>query len=166
MAEVPAASSSPEPAGPDTASADPARPVEFPGAEDGPEPVTPAGRARRHRRFLLFWTVLLLLVGLGYALKLDRHLVAALAILWGLVTPIFTAAFAFLVGILGATPILGPVLVKVITLPIVLLIQGLAFIASLVGVKLGHGRKVFEARVAATILLIGVVIGYILGKLF
>lgn len=166
MAEPAAASSSPEPDEPARKVFDPDQPVEFPGAEDEPEPATPAGRSRRHQRILLFWTILLLLVALGYALKLDRHLVAALAILWGLVTPIFTAAFTFLVGALGATPILGPVLVKVITLPIVLLIQGLAFIASLVGVKLGHGRKVFEARVAATILLIGLVIGYILGKLF
>ncbi len=166
MAEPAAASSSPEPDEPARAAFDSGQPVEFPGADAGPEPATPAGRSRRHRRFFLLWAILLLLVVLGYSLNVDHHLLAALAILWGLVTPIFTAAFTFLVGALGATPILGPVLVKVITLPIVLLIQGLAFIASLVGVKLGHGRKVFEARVAATILLIGMVVGYILGKLF
>ena len=37
---------------------------------------------------------------------------------------------------------------------------------SLVGVNIGKGRQVFEARVAATILMTGVLIGFLLGKLF
>jgi hypothetical protein len=121
---------------------------------------------RKNERFILFWAVLFLMVIFGYRLGLDRHVVAALAIAWGLGTQIFAAVFALVLGWLAAMPFLGPVLVKVITLPIVLLLNGLAFLASLVGVKIGHKRRVFESRVAATILLVGILIGYVLGKLF
>lgn len=63
-------------------------------------------------------------------------------------------------------PILGPLLVKAITLPLVFIINGLAFLASLLGIKKGHGRKVLESRLVAGLLTLGILIGYILGKLF
>ncbi len=145
--------------------------------EPGPAvPERPRGKGRaldrlrhalkRNRRFILFWLVLFLLVIFGYRLGLDRHVLAALAIAWGLATQIFVAAFAMMIGWLATMPFLGPVLVKVITLPIVLLLNGLAFLASMVGIKFGHKKRVFEARVAATLLMVGILIGYVLGKLF
>jgi hypothetical protein len=63
-------------------------------------------------------------------------------------------------------PIAGPIIVKVLTWPLFLLINGAAFFTSLVGINIGKGRQVFEARVAATILMTGVLIGFLLGKLF
>jgi hypothetical protein len=115
---------------------------------------------------VLFWAVLVLIVVIGWRLHVDNHIVYALVILWGLGTQIFSVAFAALVSFLGATPLVGPFVVKIITLPLFLLINGLAFIASMVGLKMGHKRTVFEARLAATILMIGILIGYIIGKVF
>ncbi len=121
---------------------------------------------RRNSRSVIFWSILALMLAIGWAFHLDNHILAAMAILWGLGTQIFVAAFALLVSTLGTVPVLGPLVVKVITLPVVLTINGMAFIASLVGVKIGHKRRVFESRVAATILVFGILIGYILGKVF
>lgn len=135
----------------------------------GPSPcATPRGAGPgflRRRWLVVFWMVLLFIVFAGYALGLDRQAVAAAAIIWGLASQIFAVALSFAAGLLGGIPVLGPVIVKVITIPLVLLINGLAFLASLVGIKIGHKRRVFESRVAATILMIGILIGYILGKL-
>lgn len=121
---------------------------------------------QKYKVAILLWVVLFLILAVGYALDLDKQVLAALAVIWGLGTQIFAAAFAFLISYLGAVPFLGPLVVKIITLPIFILINGLAFIASLVGVKMGHKRAVFESKVAATILMIGILIGYILGKIF
>src|SRR5512138_2682265 len=115
-------------------------PAKEEGKKPGQPPRAPARRftwkrlrsgLRRNERFILFWAILFLLVILGYRLGLDRHVLAALALAWGLATQIFAAVFALVLGWVAAMPVLGPVIVKVITIPVVLLLNGLAFLASL-----------------------------------
>lgn len=120
----------------------------------------------RNWKALLFWFVLIVFVGIGWRMHWRGEIIAAAAVLWGLVTQIFAAAFALLAAWVGAVPLVGPIIVKVLTWPLFVLINGLAFFTSLIGFNIGKGRKVFEARVAATILAVGILIGYILGKLF
>jgi len=104
------------------------------------------------------------------ALGLRRHwkgsVIAAGAVLWGMATHIFGVAFALVLGWVGMFPIAGPIIIKLLTWPLFLLINGAAFFTSLVGINIGKGRQVFEARVAASILMTGVLIGFLLGKLF
>ncbi len=130
------------------------------------KPPKPRRFYKKPRVIVLLWVVLVLIIVLGWRLHVDNHIVYALAILWGLGTQIFSVTFAALLSSLGAAPLVGPFLVKIITLPLFLLINGLAFFASLVGLKMGHKRTVFESRLAATILMIGILIGYIIGKIF
>lgn len=139
--------------------------------EEKPDSITESKRGKpvrglkKHRTVIILWAILFIILAAGYLLGMDKFVLAAVAFIWGLGTQIFAAAFALIISYLGAVPLLGPFVVKLITLPIFLLINGLAFIASLVGVKMGHKRAVFESRVAATILMVGILIGYILGKI-
>lgn len=126
----------------------------------------PEPTARLRARQFLFWVLLAAFVVLGVQLHWQGSVIAAGAVLWGLATHIFGVLFGVLLGWLGAFPIAGPLIVKALTWPLFLLINGAAFFTSLVGVNIGKGRQVFEARVAATILMTGVLIGFILGKVF
>lgn len=121
---------------------------------------------RRHGRQILLWLVLILFVAVGMQQHWKGSVIAATAMLWGLVTHIFGVVFAATLTWVGAFPIAGPIIVKVLTWPLFLLINGAAFFTSLIGVNIGKGQKVFEAKVAATILMAGVLIGFLLGKLF
>jgi hypothetical protein len=121
---------------------------------------------RRDGRQVLLWLVLVAFVAVGLRHHWKGSVIAAGAVLWGLLTHIFGVVFAALVAWLAAFPIAGPIIVKVLTWPLFLLINGAAFFTSLVGVNIGKGRQVFEARVAATILMTGVLVGFLLGKLF
>jgi hypothetical protein len=137
-------------------------------AED-PAPARSAGlRAllRENGRQILFWLILVAFVALGLRQHWKGSVIAAGAVLWGIVTHIFGVVFAWLIATVGVFPIAGPIIVKVLTWPLFLLMNGAAFFTSLVGVNIGKGRQVFEARVAATILMTGVLIGFLLGKLF
>ncbi|HEY6000502.1 MAG TPA: hypothetical protein VI078_14535 [bacterium] len=141
------------------------------GAPAGPEAGAPATPPERHgRRYtarqVFFWSVLAAFVAVGVRLHWEGSVIAAGAVLWGLATHIFGALFALALGWLAAFPIAGPLIVKALTWPLFLLINGAAFFTSLVGINIGKGRQVFEARVAATILMTGVLIGFILGKVF
>ena len=117
-------------------------------------------------RQILFWLVLVGFVALGLRRHWQGSVIAAGVVLWGLMTHIFGVLFALLLGWIGAFPIAGPIIVKLLTWPLFMLINGSAFFTSLVGINIGKERKVFEARVAATILMTGVLIGFLLGKLF
>jgi hypothetical protein len=117
------------------------------------------------RQFVL-WALLFVFVAIGVRLHWQGSVIAAGAVLWGLATHIFGVLFTLLIGWVAAFPIAGPLIVKALTWPLFLLINGAAFFTSLVGVNFGKGRQVFEARVAATILMTGVLIGFILGKIF
>ncbi len=120
---------------------------------------------RRYWKSFLFWTALIAFVAVSWKLNVKREIIAAGAVLWGLITPIFGAAITLLLAWIGAVPLVGPIIVSILTWPFFLIINGLAFFASLVGLNVGQGRKVFEARVAAFILAVGILIGFILGKL-
>jgi hypothetical protein len=121
---------------------------------------------RRDRELFLFWAILVAFVAVGLRLHWKGSVIAAGAVLWGLVTHIFGVVLASLAVWVGALPVAGPLIVKALTWPLFLLINGAAFFTSLVGVNIGRGRQVFEARVAATLLMIGILIGFILGKVF
>lgn len=121
---------------------------------------------RANFRQIVFWLVLVAFVGLGLQLHWKGSVIAAGAVLWGLLTHIFGVAFALVLGWIGAVPFAGPIIIKALTWPLFLLINGAAFFTSLIGVNIGKGRQVFEARVAATLLMVGVLIGFILGKVF
>jgi hypothetical protein len=149
------------PGEPDVSDGTPAVPQT--GAGEGPPE---RGRGRYTARQVFFWSVLAAFVAVGVRLHWEGSVIAAGAVLWGLATHIFGALFAVLLGWLAAFPIAGPLVVKVLTWPLFLLINGAAFFTSLVGINIGKGRQVFEARVAATLLMTGVLIGFILGKVF
>jgi hypothetical protein len=117
-------------------------------------------------RQILFWLILVGFVSLGLQRHWKGSVIAAGVVLWGMVTHIFGVAFALLLGWVGVFPIAGPIIIKLLTWPLFLLINGAAFFTSLIGVNIGKGRQVFEARVAASILMTGVLIGFLLGKLF
>jgi hypothetical protein len=127
---------------------------------------TPERPARFGGRQLLLWAALALFVAAGVRLHWQGSVIAAGAVLWGLATHIFGVVFGALLAWVAAFPIAGPLIVKALTWPLFLLINGAAFFTSLIGVNIGKGRQVFEARVAATILMTGVLVGFILGKVF
>lgn len=129
-------------------------------AEDADRP------ERLTRRQIVFWICLAGFVAIGIRLRWEGSVIAAGAVLWGLATHIFGVVLGVLLGWIGAFPIAGPIIVKVLTWPLFLLMNGAAFFTSLIGINAGKGRQVFEARVAATILMTGVLIGFILGRVF
>jgi hypothetical protein len=124
------------------------------------------GHLRENLLQTLFWLVLVAFVAIGVHMHWKGSVIAAGAVLWGILTHIFGVVFAALITWVGAFPIAGPIIVKVLTWPLFLLMNGAAFFTSLVGVNIGKGRQVLDARIAATILMTGVLIGFILGKVF
>lgn len=117
-------------------------------------------------KILLLWLGLVIFIAISAFTHLDKKIAAALVILYGLVTPVFSGIFSFLGYYISLIPFFGPTIVKAFTLPATLLIAFSAYIISLIRIKQGMFKQVVSARLYALVLAIGIVIGYILGKIF
>ena len=117
-------------------------------------------------KILLLWLMLVLFILVSVFTHLDKKIAAALVILYGLITPVFSGIFSFLGYYINLIPYFGPTVIKVFTLPATLLITFSAYILGLIRIKQGMFKQVVSARLYALVLAIGIVIGYILGKIF
>lgn len=91
----------------------------------------------------------------------DTAVIAGGVIVAGLVTN----AFAWLMGLIAFVPVLGPAVVKLLTLGFLLLVNAVGSVVSFVAIKRGYAKEVLTTRGLTIAVIIGIVIGYILGKL-
>jgi hypothetical protein len=117
-------------------------------------------------KILLLWLGLVSFIAVSAFTHLDKKIAAALVILYGLITPVFSGIFSTLGYYISMIPYFGPSIIKAFTLPATLLITLSAYILGLIRIKQGMFKQVVSAKLYAFILAVGIVIGYILGKIF
>ena len=107
------------------------------------------------------------LLGIGTAVyfmlayKLDIRAITIITLLLGYVTN----AFIGLTTLVGLVPLIGPLIVKVFTIPFFWLLNGMGYFTSAYAIKKGYGRDIVSHRLITIVLLTGIVLGYILGHL-
>lgn len=97
----------------------------------------------------------------GFELQWDKQIVTGLVVLAGIISN----AFAGVVGLVTLVPIIGPLIVKILSIPVFWLLNAGGYFVSIFFVKRGYGSSVVQSRVLTVVLLVGVVLGFILGKL-
>lgn len=116
---------------------------------------------RAYWKIISGFVLIMLLVYLGFLLGIDRKVVAFVVVIIGLITQLFAEMLALVAFI----PILGPVIVKVVSLPFIFLINALGYMVTFFAFRKGYKVEVAKSKLFTTAMLIGVVIGYIIGKL-
>ena len=106
------------------------------------------------------WIGLAALVVVGYYLKWDAWVVGGGA----LVIALLSNALAWLAATIGLVPIAGPLIVKILALPFIWLLNGIGYIISMVAIRRGYTKDVLTYRGLTIALIVGVVIGYVVGK--
>ncbi len=114
-----------------------------------------------YRNAILAWVAIVVLIEVGLHFRVDKNLLALVALLVGFVGQ----AFAALVAWIGLVPLVGALVAKVLSLPFIWLLNGVGYLASIIAIKRGYPKEVLNYRVITITLLIGITIGYILGKL-
>ena len=112
-----------------------------------------------------FHLVLWLLIASGIILALQYGIDQKLVVFSTVILGIFTQVFAGLGALIAMVPIVGPFLVKIITIPFFWLINALGHGVSVVAIKKGYSKELVKSRVLTIAILIGIVIGYIMGNL-
>ncbi len=116
----------------------------------------------KYKYAIIAWLAMGVVSLVGYRFGVDKHVIGGVVILVGVIGQ----AFAALVVWIGFVPLVGPIVAKVLALPFIWLINGVGYLASIIAIKRGYSKDVLNYRVITVALLIGITIGYILGKLF
>ncbi len=73
--------------------------------------------------------------------------------------------FAWVVAMIGLVPIIGPIIVKVLSIGVIWLLNAIGYLVSYVAIKRGYSKDVLTYRAVTIALITGIVIGYILCSL-
>ena len=136
---------------------------ETPPANDAPEGVLTRRTPwwRNWKVMLPLWLGIAVLVGLGLHFNVDRGVIAGSVVAIGLVSN----AFAWLLGVIALVPVIGPVIVKVLSIGFIWLLNAVGYLVSYIAIRRGYSKDVLTYRGLTVAIIIGIVIGFVLGKL-
>jgi hypothetical protein len=100
------------------------------------------------------------LVYFGYQYQVDTKVIAGGSVVIGLLS----GAFAWVVGLIGLVPIIGPILVKVLSIGFIWLLNAVGYVISYIAIKRGYSQDVLTYRGLTIALIVGIVIGYIIAQ--
>ena len=110
---------------------------------------------------VLLWAVMIGLAWWAYEERVNTSVIAGSLVVVGLVTN----AFAWLLGIIALVPLIGPLIVKILSIGFVWLLNAVGYLVSYIAIKRGYSKDVLTYRGLTIAVIIGIVIGFVLGKL-
>lgn len=136
---------------------------ETPPANDAPEGALTLRTPwwRNWKVMLPLWLGMAVLVGLGLHFNVDRGVIAGSVVAIGLISN----AFAWLLGMIALVPVIGPVIVKVLSIGFIWLLNAVGYLVSYIAIRHGYSKDVLTYRGLTVAIIIGIVIGFVLGKL-
>ncbi|MEA1940517.1 MAG: hypothetical protein U9N03_07650, partial [Candidatus Caldatribacteriota bacterium] len=110
---------------------------------------------------------ILIMISVFYVLtyfRVDKVLITAIVALLGIFMEIARQVFSQALFIIQSIPYIGPVVAKVVAWPFFIAINGVAYLVTLFFIKIKGIKEVTNARVLTTVFLVGVLVGFILGR--
>ncbi len=101
------------------------------------------------------------MVWLGLRYKVDHSVIAGSVVAVGLISN----AFAWLLGLVALVPIIGPIIVKVLSIGFIWLLNAVGYLVSYIAIRRGYSKDVLTYRGLTVAVIIGIVIGFVLGRL-
>ena len=116
---------------------------------------------KKNKYHLLIWTILFSSMVIAITSGVDKKFVVFITLFLGLFTQIFSGFGALVTTI----PLVGPIIIKVFTIPFFWVLNALGYFVSVIAIKKGYKKEVASSRVLTIALLLGIIVGYILGHI-
>ena len=110
---------------------------------------------------IFFWIFVSTAFGFSIHYGINKKILVFIAFL----ISVFTEVFVGLSALIAAIPIVGPMIIKIITIPIFWIFNAMGTLVSGLAIKKGYATELAKGRILTLALLIGMIIGYILGNL-
>jgi hypothetical protein len=116
---------------------------------------------RSYKVMVPLWIAMIGLTWLALEKNVDKSIIAGVLVVVGLISN----AFAWLLGIVALVPIIGPLIVKILSIGFIWLLNGVGYLVSYVAIRRGYSKDVLTYRGLTVSVIIGIVIGFVLGRL-
>ena len=110
---------------------------------------------------LPIWVFIVVFIWVGLYFNIDTKVIAGIVFLIGLLSN----AFAWLLGIIAIIPFVGPLIVRVLSYGLIWLLNAIGYLVAFVAIRRGYSKDVLTYRGLTIALIVGIIIGYVLGKL-
>ena len=110
---------------------------------------------------ILLGLILSTAIGIALYYGIDKKIIVLSAFIIG----VFTELFVGVVALIAAIPLIGPMIIKVVSIPIFWILNALGTLVSGIAIKKGYATELAKGRIMTLALLIGMIIGYIIGNL-
>ena len=114
-----------------------------------------------YRYKIIIWIFVSLIISTAIIYGIDKKLIVFTAFIFG----VFTEIFAGLGVIVAAIPLIGPMIIKIVSVPVFWILNALGTLVSGIAIKKGYATELARGRIMTLALLIGMVIGYIIGNI-
>lgn len=116
---------------------------------------------------LVIAVTILIMISVFYGLTyfgVDKILSAAIIALLGILMEIARQVFSQVIFIIQSIPYIGPIIAKVIVWPFFIAINGIAYLVTLTFIRVRGVKEVANAKLLTAVFLIGILLGFILGR--
>ena len=110
---------------------------------------------------ILLGLILSTAIGIALYYGIDKKIIVLSAFIIG----VFTELFVGVVALIAAIPLIGPMIIKIVSIPIFWVLNALGTLVSGIAIKKGYATELARGRIMTLALLIGMIIGYIIGNL-
>lgn len=112
---------------------------------------------------------ILIMISVFYVLTyfgVDKILSTAIVALLGVFMEVARQIFSQAISIIQSIPYIGPIVAKVIVWPFFITLNAVAYLVALTLIRVKGYKQVANARVLTTVFLVGILLGFILGRVF
>ena len=110
---------------------------------------------------IIFWILLTTAFIFSTNYGIDKKIIVFIAF----VISVFTEVFVGLSALVASVPIVGPMIIKIVTIPVFWIFNAMGTLVSGLAIKKGYATELARGRVLTLALLVGTVLGYIIGNI-
>ena len=110
---------------------------------------------------IIFWILLTTAFIFSTNYGIDKKIIVFIAF----VISVFTEVFVGISALVATIPIVGPMIIKIVTIPVFWIFNAMGTLVSGLAIKKGYATELARGRVLTLALLVGTILGYIIGNL-
>ena len=110
---------------------------------------------------IIFWILLTTAFIFSTNYGIDKKIIVFIAF----VISVFTEVFVGLSALVATIPVVGPMIIKIVTIPVFWIFNAMGTLVSGLAIKKGYATELARGRVLTLALLVGTILGYIIGNL-
>ena len=114
-----------------------------------------------HGKQIVILITITIMVFIALKYEIDTKMVVFSTVILG----VFTQAFAGVAALIATLPVVGPLIIKIFTIPIFWILNSMGYFVGAVAIKKGYRKEFTKSRVLTLALLTGIILGYIIGHL-